>query len=195
MSEPILSILICSLHKRFGMLGALLRSLEYQITDIGANDLVEVLVNADGGEKSTGRKRNELLQQAKGKYVMACDDDDRISERYIIELLQAAKSDADCFSISGYIWTNGQNRRDWHISKEHEYCTKKNEKGEDVYYRFPNHITPIKREIAVQFEYPDLYQFEDFQWASKIKISGLIKTEYRIEYVPMYIYDFLTVKK
>jgi len=157
--------------------------------------MVEVLVNADGGEKSTGRKRNELLQQAKGKYVVAVDDDDRVSERYIVELLEAAKSDADCFSISGYMWTNGSNRRDWHISKNYDYCTKQNQQGEDVFYRFPNHIAPIKRQIAAQFEFPDKYQFEDFEWASKIKASGLIKTEYRIEYVPMYIYDFVSQKK
>jgi glycosyltransferase involved in cell wall biosynthesis len=194
MPEIILSVLICSLHKRFGMLGKLLRNLEYQITDAQANDLVEVLVNADGGEKSTGRKRNELLRQARGKYVMAVDDDDRVSERYIVELLEAAKSDADCFSISGYMWTNGVNKRDWHISNDYEYCTKKNSVGEDEYFRFPNHITPIKREIAVQFEFPDKYQFEDFEWASKIKASGLIKTEHRIDYSPMYIYDFISKK-
>lgn len=195
MNELVLSILICSLHSRFGMLGSLLRNLEYQISDLGAHDQVEVLVNADGGEKSTGKKRNELLKQAKGKYVAAVDDDDRVSNNYIEEILKAAESDADCFSISGYMWTDGHSRRDWHISKDYNYCTGKNENGEDVYFRFPNHITPIKREIACQFEFPDKSRFEDFEWASKIRESGLIKTEHRIAHIPMYLYDFVTVKK
>lgn len=190
MSEPIISILICSLHKRTGMLASLLRNLEEQIKKLDVEDLVEIRVNVDGGEKPTGTKRNELLQQATGKYVLAVDDDDKIPNYYIEELLAAAQSDADCFAMSGIMTTDNQNEQYWEISKDFEYRTLRDEKGKDWFQRFPNHITAIRSSIAKQFTYPDLYTFEDHAWALKIHESKLIKTEFKITRHPMYHYDF-----
>lgn len=188
--EPIISILICSLHKRTGMLASLLRNIEEQVKKLDVEDLVEILVNVDGGEKPTGTKRNELLQQAKGKYVLAVDDDDKVPAYFIEELLAAAQSNADCFATTGIMTTDGLNEQFWEISKDFEYQTLRDEQGKVFFRRFPNHISPIKREIASKFKFPDLYVFEDHGWAVQIHESGLIKTEYKITRHPMYHYDF-----
>lgn len=192
--QPIISILICSLWKRAGMLASLLSHLEEQIDSHEAKDKIEINISCDNGERSTGLKRNDLLKKARGIWVMFVDDDDTLPPYFVEELLKASESDADCFSISGIMTTNGAKEQYWEISKDFEYRTLRNDKGEEWYQRFPNHITPIKREIACQFKFPDLYTFEDYQWALAIKNSGLIKTEYRIKRHPMYHYDFRTIK-
>lgn len=195
MTQPILSILICSIWKRAGMLASLLSNLEEQIERLGVINLVEVRMSCDNGETPIGTKRNVLMEQATGKYSVFVDDDDKLPDYYIEEILKAAESDADCFAISGVMITNGSLENYWEISKDFEYCTKKEENGNEWYQRHPNHITPIRREIAVQFKFPDVYQFEDYNWACQIKNSGLIKTEFKIVKHPIYIYDFWSIKK
>ena len=192
---PTLSILICSLNKRAGMLSSLLGKLSEQIEALKAWDQVEVLVEMDNGEKPTGTKRNMLYQMAKGKYSLSCDDDDSPADFYVEELLKAAESDADCFSMGGIMTNNGGNEKKWYISKNYPYIASRNDLGEEIYLRFPNHITSIRSSIAKQFQFPDAYQSEDYAWALAIHQSGLIKTEYLIERFPMYHYQYLTVKK
>jgi hypothetical protein len=55
-----LSILICSLWERAGDLARLLRVLDPQLTPD-----VELLIEVDNREKTTGAKRNILLEKAK----------------------------------------------------------------------------------------------------------------------------------
>jgi hypothetical protein len=188
--QPVLSILICSLYKRAGMLAVLLGNLYEQIEKLGAEDKVEVLVEVDNGEMTTGAKRNILYSDATGKYVISHDDDDKPADFYVEELLKAAESDADCFAMTGYMLTNGTSRVDWEISKDHPYAAIKGEDGKKRYRRFPNHITAIRATIAKQFKFPELYNAEDYAWALQIHQSGLIKTEYKITRGPMYVYDW-----
>ncbi len=176
------------------MLASLLRNLEEQRDRFGGEPVVEIKVECDKGEIPTGTKRNLLMEEATGKYSVFCDDDDILPDYYIEEVLKAAESDADCFSMSGIMTTNGAKEQYWDISKDFEYRTLLNEKGEEWYQRFPNHITPMKREIACQFKFPNLYNFEDYQWALAIKQSGLIKTEFRIQRHPMYHYAVISPK-
>lgn len=192
---PVLSILICSLNKRAGLLASLLEKLSKQIESCQAWDKVEVLVEIDDGEKPTGTKRNTLYQMAKGKYSISHDDDDAPADFYIEELLKAAESDADCFGMGGIMTTNGVNEKKWYISKDYPYVASRNDLGEEIYFRFPNHITAIRSSITKQFQFPDAYQSEDYAWALAIHQSGLIKTEYLIERFPMYYYQYLSHKK
>lgn len=186
MCEPILSILICSLHKRFGMLARLLGNLEHQIIESSARDLVEVLVNADGGDKSIGQKRNELLQQAKGQMICFADDDDLLSEYYVYEILKAAKTNPDAIGINGTIDHGGVVKK-WYISKDLDYCTRTDSEGLEYFDRYTNHLAPVKREIALQIGFPNINFAEDHDYAKRLHESKLIKTEIII-YEPMYHY-------
>lgn len=69
-----LSILICSLHSRSHLLAELKAILQPQLTGD-----VELLIEIDNKEISTGAKRNILLNRAQGKYIVFIDDDDMVN--------------------------------------------------------------------------------------------------------------------
>lgn len=183
-----LSILICSLVSRQEKLTKLLDELWRQVGD---SDEVEILTNIDDKVKTTGRKRQELLVAATGEYIIFIDDDDWVEPYYIFELLKAAKSGADCFAINGWMTTNGHNKIVWRLSKDNPNVTIK-ESGKQVYLRTTNHITAVKRELALQAGFPDKSNAEDKHYSEKVKL--LLKTEYKID-PPMYHYRYETFNK
>ena len=178
-----LSILICTLPNRIGYLSQLLQVLTPQ----GTNE-VEVLVEYDNGSMPTGTKRNLLLKRSKGKYVVFIDDDDMVASTYIGDILKAAESNPDAIVFNGIMTTNGVEERKWYISKDYGYEAK-----DGAYYRYPNHIVPIRREIAMAFPFMDIRIGEDYAWATAIHNAGLIKTEVKIE-KELYHYQFRTNK-
>jgi len=186
---PLISILICSLHSRHEQLTLLLKELLYQRMD---NSEVEILTNVDNKEKSTGKKRQELLEEAKGRYVIFVDDDDWPEPCYISELLKAAESGADCFAMNGWITTNGTNKVEWRLSKDYENRTIKENGHRHVYLRKTNHITGVKRELALLAGFPDKSNAEDKAYSDKV--APLCATEYKIKPM-MYHYRFSTHNK
>lgn len=175
----ILSILICGLYERAESLTRIVNLLKLQ-----ACPEIEILGLIDARESTTGAKRNKLLAEAKGKYTVFIDDDDLVSETYVSDILEAAKSDTDAIVFKGWMTTNGKDKRNFELSKDHPYTTK-----DDVYLRYPNHIVPIRATIAKQFKFPDKTYGEDYAWATAIHNSGLIKTETRID-KELYFYLF-----
>jgi glycosyltransferase involved in cell wall biosynthesis len=130
-----------------------------------------------------GTKRNKLLSLASGKYVVFIDDDDLISSDYIEKILEACKSDCDCIGISGVITTNGRNEMQWHISKDYMgWFERKN-----VYYRTPNHISPVKRELALLAGFPEISFAEDHEYS--MRLLPMLKTEFKIPGI-LYYYKF-----
>src|SRR3990172_1178103 len=105
----ILSILICSLESRFELLKQLHFHLFKQIYTLNALGKVEVICNVDNKQKTTGQKRNELLQAARGKYISFIDDDDWVADEYVNEILKAAQSDCDVMAINGIMTMDGNN--------------------------------------------------------------------------------------
>lgn len=187
----IISILICTIVRREHLLLKLLRHLQDQIDLQKAEDKVEILVNSDNKEKSTGKKRQELIEQAEGKYIIFIDDDDWVEDHYIEELLKAAESDADCFGINGWIETDERSRIYWELSKNHPNRTiYKN--GQPFYIRTTNHITAVKREIALKGGFPDKSNAEDKSYS--MAIHPYLQTEYTIT-KPMYQYRFSSQNK
>lgn len=189
--QPILSILICSIQTRLGMLGELLRLIDSQIEANNARTRIEVLVDLDSKERTTGKKRQALLEKSKGKYIVYVDDDDKPSDYYIEEMLKAADSDMDCAAINGHMTTNGADPIDWRISKDYDTATVF-EAGKKVYLRHTNHITIVRREIALEAGFNDVSNAEDGYYSGRLK--GKLNTEYRIE-KPMYHYRYSSFNK
>lgn len=172
-----LSILIATMPIRASKLANLRQVLDRQLTDE-----VEVIIDISMNY-NIGTKRNHLLSLARGKYIVFQDDDDLISSDYIEKILEACKTDCDCIGISGEISTNGRNYMNWHISKDYGQWFE----CENIYYRTPNHISPVKRELALQAGFPEIAFGEDYEYS--MRLLPLLKTEIKIPGI-LYHYRF-----
>lgn len=148
---------------------------------------VEIIVNHHEND-SVGKKRNELLLQANNEYVVFIDDDDDISPLYIECIMAAIKYRPDVVGFNGFMTTNGDNPLQFKISKNCDYVTH-NMDGIRFFERCNNHLSPIKREIALAIGYKDMKAYEDFDYAIRLRDSGLIKTEVFIN-IELYHYQY-----
>ena len=179
-----LSILIPTLVSRTKYLSNLLAILQPQL-----NDDVEIVIDSDAGEKSIGEKRNNLLAKAQGDYICFIDDDDEVSKRYVENILKAIESEPDCCSMTGVITFDGVNPKIFHHSIAYkEYKTNIDEQP-ITYERYPNHLNPIKRSIAIKYSFIPVDHGEDTEWATQIFKAGELKTEVEIKEV-LYHYNY-----
>lgn len=174
-----LSILICTLKRRKHLLGRLLKILKPQMADS-----VEILIEEDGGEMSTGEKRNILLKKAVGDYVAFVDDDDMVSINYVAKILWAVQTNPDCCSLKGLL-IREKDYYEFYHSIQHRKWYRKGDK----FFRCPNHLNTVKREWALQAGFPDLYKGEDKDYSERLR--PLLKNQEKIKGI---LYYYLKVK-
>ena len=172
-----LSILICTLYDRASDLNKLMNVLQPQVVKD-----VEILTELDGGELSTGAKRNKLLKRARGDYVAFIDDDDLVSTDYVSKLLKAIDTNPDCCSLQGQISMTerikGRSRRKRkRVNKIFIHSLRYDSwfEKDRVYYRCPNHLNAIKRSIALQVMFVEVDRGEDRTFSEMI--YPLLNTE------------------
>lgn len=188
LSSPILSILICTTTDRKHFLDRLLDTLNKQI-----NNHIEVHIESDNGTMKIGKKRNMLLDKANGDYVCFVDDDDLVSDDYCAKILSAVETNPDCCSLEGLYTINGENPTLFRHSLKYNKWETANEDGKTVYYRCPNHLNAIKRELALKVRFDDnKSNGEDKDFSDRVR--PLLQTESIINGV-IYHYLYLQVKK
>lgn len=183
------SILICSLYNRSDLLYRLLSRLKKQLDEC-SNKNVEVLINIDGGEKSIGSKRNELLKHSKGEYIAFIDDDDLVDKEYIKKIMGVLDNndDIDCVGFCGNMIINNKDKKKFiHSIKYKKWFTKKG-----IHYRCPNHLNPVKRIHALKVRFPEIDMGEDKTYSERL-IKHL-KTEEFIDHI-LYTYLYNSNKK
>lgn len=190
-----LSILILTITSRREMLQDIVRSLgatiglDYYLNNgtwinrIEYDDDVEILIYSDNKEESVGGKRNKLVGLAKGEYVSFLDEDDRVSDDYIEQLLEGIKSGADIITFDVSVSIDGATPKPCYYSMY--FDGDKNEPN--AYYRLPNHLMCVKREIALQVPFKEISFGEDADYAKRLK--PLLKSEHSIHKV-LYHYDY-----
>lgn len=138
----------------------------------------------------TGSKRNDLIRRAQGDYITFVDDDDRVAPFYVRDILNAMQTSPlpDVITFQGQMTTNGRHPVNWVIKLGEDWVERKG-----VYYRFPNHLAVIKRDIALRVPFENIYQQEDYKFACKLRDLKLLKTEVHIP-KQLYFYDFRTNK-
>ncbi len=169
-----LSILICSIIGREKELSRLLEDLEKQKTE-----QVEILVEVDNEKMSIGPKRNSLLKKAEGDYIAFIDDDDEVSVNYVVKILEALKTNPDCCGIEGFLIRPGHKYKFIHSIRYDTWFSKN-----DIYYRCPNHLNPVRRELALQVGFPEKDYGEDQDYS--LSLFPLLKTEVYIQGVLYY---------
>lgn len=181
-----LSILVCSVHTRYKtFLPKIQDQLYDQLAALSDTDQqrVEIMVLVDNKQMMLGHKRNKMVELAQGKYVAFVDDDDRIAEDYITSLLEATASDADSIVFKAEVSLNGEPPRICHYSKD----VRRDYNHKDGYYRIPNHICCVKREVSLKSSFPNVLYGEDAGYGKVL--LPFLKTEHKIDKV-LYYYDY-----
>lgn len=187
-NEYLLTICICTLPSRERMFNSLVRNLSRQVSDGNLYGDVEIMSDADI-HKTIGQKRNDLLDLANGKFVVFIDDDDSVSGDYLKQIINVIRknNDCDCIGMKGVITFDGNEERKWEISKDFGKWFESN----GVYYRTPNHISPIRASIAKSVGFPNISNGEDFEYS--MGVLPLLKNEVKIE-KELYHYQYVTNK-
>lgn len=161
-STPILlSVLICTLPERATMLA--------RLKPLFRHPEVEIITDP-ATHLSIGAKRNRLLALAKGKYLLFADDDDLINREAYLLIIEALRLDPDTVGIQGKIYEAGREKQ-WYISIKYESWFEK----DNVYYRFANHLSPVRSKLAKTIVFPDKNFSEDHAYS--VAIRPLLKTE------------------
>lgn len=184
------SILICTLPERAKSFNYITDKLKRQILALGLQDRIEILYFLDPrGYLPTGFKRNKLLQASKGLYTCFVDDDDDVSSQYIGMIHEKLQSLPDCVSLVGLITIDGKNQKKFIHSIQYDHFFETPE----AYFRPPNHLNPIKREIAIQFPFLPVTIGEDTEWAMRIVNSHKLQKEANVN-TPYYFYIYKSKK-
>lgn len=159
-----LSILIPALFERIHESNMLTTELLRQIGDRN----VELLLLTDNRKRSTGLKRQALLDMSKGRYITHLDDDDWISPTYIEDILAAiAKPEVDVIVFNQTCTWNNENTFTVRCGLEYinEGMHKDKEGGvwQDI-TRKPWHWNVWNARIAHQAKFPDGYIDDDWYW-------------------------------
>lgn len=179
--SPLLTIALPTVANRADLFAKLRAHIEAQC--IGKP--VEIVVACDNKEISIGRKRQNLLEQATGDYIVYIDDDDWVSPTYVDQILAALETRPDCVGFLISCTTNGGKP----VMAKASMCYKQWGENHDgfAHTRSPYQKTPVKREIALKVGFPDLRFGEDRPYSAGL--VKLVKTEVFISAV-LYNYRF-----
>lgn len=181
-----LSILIPSVHTRRSTFAPKIIEQvfgQYEALAPADQKRIEILMLTDTKHTVLGDKRNAMARIAKGDYVIYVDDDDRIADSYMRDLLAATANGHDTITFTASVSINGEPPKPCRYSIKH----KQDENTATEYLRLPNHICAIKRDLVLRNPFPSKLKGEDSEFAALIKAS--LKTETHVDKV-LYHYDY-----
>lgn len=164
-----LSVLIPSTFDRKEMTDNLVKYLK----SINNHPDTEIRVKYDNKEMSIGAKRQIMLEEATGEYVVYIDSDDYVPEYYFDEIFKAMEQNPDAIGIE-VDCLGTKYRKAVASDKYNEWTTNKDGYN---YVRTINHICPVRREIALAVGFENERYAEDYSYSIRLKKSGLIKKE------------------
>lgn len=169
-----LSILILTLPTRIDSYSNLIKMLNQQVIENNLIHRVQILSLCDTKEISVGEKRNILLNKSIGRYVCFIDDDDIIAPHYLLKIINAIQSNADVITFCGDYVENTL-ITPFSISLVH----RGNFNHPNIFYRLPNHLCPVKREIALSCQFSNKNFGEDSDYSERI--NNYLKNEFHIQ--------------
>lgn len=150
-------------------------------------DIIVITLKDKRGEKTTGRKRNELIQaavNAGAEYVSFVDDDDIIGENYVKLNMEGIAMGFDCNSLMGRIYFKGKPGNPFHHSIIYDHWWQDSK----MYYRNPNHLNCIRLDKIKDIPFRDQTIGEDGHWSADIQKAGVLKTEFQIKEIIYHYY-------
>ena len=166
------SVLIPTIPGREQALESLLSGIREKVARLAPHLRVEYCVNFDRREKSIGRKREELLQGAKGKYMSFIDDDDQITDDYVEDLRATIAGGFHVMRLRGQI-------QQYTFTHSTEISLTSPMAIGSVFVRPPNHLNPMLADVAKLLHFGDAVRGEDLDWTIRLAKRGFLETEYR----------------
>lgn len=165
MSEPTLSILIATLGQRRDLLGRLLFGLMPQVE--AAAGRVKVIAYWDNGDVDLAAKRQALVESCDTEYLCFVDDDDTVSDDFVVSILDALKERPDFVGLWMNVHKDGADHRLAELSLKHDRWYD----GPTHYCRDITHENPIRTEIARRVDFREKHpdEPEDSPWADKLR--------------------------
>lgn len=182
----ILSILMVSIFERKDKFDSLMDEVTRQIDELNVNHptlgSVELSWNVAksflNGGKSIGKRREEQVKEAVGKYLCFLDDDEDIAPNYVETLVRLCQRDADVVTFRNLTKTDTY----WTIvDLSINYQVNDQASPNFIVRRRPFHICPVKSEFAKLYSFEDTNYGEDFNWMEKV--LGHCTTEAHTEMV------------
>ena len=178
------SILIATMHSRRVTFEQVLKEINKQVSELPSEVTAEVLYEVDNGELTLGAKRNILVDRAQGKYHCFIDDDDVIAPFFLKTFIPMLKDDYDCASYVGAFYYMGSYVKPFY----HSLDNKEWSETPDVFLRSVSPMNMIKTDIVRKVRYKDIRYTEDHEFSIRLTQSGLLKSEYKIPFIPVYHY-------
>lgn len=179
-----LSILVLSVPNRVNsFFPKLMLDLQEQTKD---RKDVEILGLYDNKISTVGEKRQNLLNIAKGDYIVFIDDDDRIAPDYVKEIMNVLTKNpqVDCVVFDVMCTLNNKKQIIRKYGVELDYWISDDEKNSSGK---PSHIMVYKKSIAERHKFPFINRGEDVEWTKRV--CKHVKKQIRINKV-LYYYDF-----
>lgn len=151
-------------------------------------DGVEAVVLWNRGRRKLGEYRTRLLNDAAGEYVSFVDDDDRVPDYYVAEVLRALefRPDQVGFKVE-FKDIDGQVRSAGSVTiADHSLRHGRWYETRTSFFRDVSHLNPIRRELALTGSFEGTYA-EDVAWANTVRSH--VSNEVYVDRV-MYFYDF-----
>lgn len=117
------------------------------------------------GGLSIGKKREELIKRAEGKYLCFLDDDEDIAPNYVETLVRLCQHDRDVCTFRNLTKTDNY----WTIvDMSLNYAHNDEANANYITRRSPWHICPVKTEFAKLYDFEDINYGEDWKWFEKV---------------------------
>jgi glycosyltransferase involved in cell wall biosynthesis len=180
--SPTLSILVPALESRPWR--NVVDELTRQADAIGRG-MVEVLINVDAGEQTSGVKRQWLAEQARGQWMAFVDDDDTVAPDYVESILRALASDPDVVTFD--LVRHGPDGRSLQsLQLRSGDRTMINGRM----HMTANHLCAWRSSIARRVRWHSMLGYADDQlWYQPLKLAGFARTEKHID-KPLYFYHW-----
>ncbi len=176
-----LEILIPTMPARAAMLKTLMDALRPQLKSC-------VRVTVDDGPGSVGIKRQRMIEEAQGDYVVFVDDDDMVAPDYVDRILPCLKTEPDVVGITMHVTMDGHDYRPSPIFRHSlRFRENRNWQGQD---RTPHHLCPTKRKVATKSRFPDMMWGEDYNYA--LGLLPHLQTEEWSGDEPIYFYSYVS---
>jgi hypothetical protein len=164
--------MIPTLVERTATFNNLMESIKEKHARICPDLKIEYCIAQDNREQSIGKKRQTLLQGAKGKYVSFVDDDDSLTDAYFEDALECIRGRFEVCRLRGqmaqYTFTHSiENTLNSPMARG------------QVFLRPPNHLNIMLGEVAKIVPFGDAVRGEDLDWTISLARLDFFNKEYR----------------